>query len=371
MKIAISTITDYGNYGNRLQNYALQKILEKHFDAEVLTIKNLTCIPRFNKKERFINALKDGSILKKVAGRVFTTKDSKIRNDLDYRRSIAFKEFTEEFIKETSEVNQNTKDFSSFSVYDLFIIGSDQVWNYDFDRFSELDFVPYALSNQKVISYAASFGVSKIPSEMKSCYINGLNNLDTISVREQSGLEIVKELVSRDAQVVLDPTMLLSIKDWEVLMGKSKISLKGEKYILTYFLGNPSDEERLYIRQYAELNKLKIYNLGDPSDDKCWVAGPIDFVKLIYNAEAVFTDSFHACIFSIIFEKYFEVFDRNSNLESMNSRIDTLLTTFNLSYQKHDFNQTKRKIDYYSVNKILQRKKELSFVFLSEQIKRI
>lgn len=154
-------------------------------------------------------------------------------------------------------------------------------------------------------------------------------------------------------------------------MGKSKISLKGEKYILTYFLGNPSDEERLYIRQYAELNKLKIYNLGDPSDDKCWVAGPIDFVKLIYNAEAVFTDSFHACIFSIIFEKYFEVFDRNSNLESMNSRIDTLLTTFNLSYQKHDFNQTKRKIDYYSVNKILQRKKELSFVFLSEQIKRI
>lgn len=368
MKIGISTIIDYENYGNRLQNYALQEVLV-NLGHEVETIKNNTNVPKKSRKARIISSLKDGSAIKKIGNRLKTVRIHEDQLTSIENRNRSFSNFTNNYINETlTEINEKSIDFFYFKKFDLFIIGSDQVWNFEFDRFSALDFIPYANKTQRVISYAASFGVSQIPKKYEEVYKKGLLNLNSISVREEAGSKIVHELTSREAKVVLDPTMLVEINVWNTLAETSKFNIGEKKYILTYFLGSPLKEQEKYIFNYAKEKNYRIFQLGKIEDTQCWSAGPDGFVKLFKNAQAIFTDSYHACVFSIIFEKYFEVFERNSNDLSMNSRIDTLLSTFNINDCRYKGTEHE-KVDYTKVKIILKKEKENSLDFLNSQIK--
>lgn len=364
MKIIISTIVDYNNYGNRLQNFALQKIIED-LGHEVETLRNYT-----NKEKPFIqklsNTIKEGGLFDKINKKIFNVN---VNSSLDNQRKKAFEEFTYNNINETlNSINQNTTDFSFLDNTDCFIIGSDQVWNYNFSRFSELDFISF--SKKPKISYAASFGVSAIPKKWEFLYKKGLNQIDYISVREDAGKKIIEKLVNKDATIVLDPTMLLKRAQWEeVIEAMPKYK---EKFVLSYFLEEPLNKNQLYISEYAKRNNLSIKKLGTRDDTKLWCADPAEFINLFSQADAVFTDSFHACVFAIIFEKYFEVFDRNTKMESMNSRIDTLLNDLKITDRWNRTNERPtNNINYEKVKNLLEERRKDSLAFLKHSIEQI
>jgi hypothetical protein len=364
LKIAISTLVGYFNYGNRLQNYALQEVL-KDLGNNVVTIRDYTDIQQHRSlKERIITSLRDRSFAKKLFSKMNFNEKQKNKK-MDSERECVFRKFTDEYINESGFfIDQGTKDFSFDDEFDCYVIGSDQVWNYSFPTFSELNFVSY--SNKPKISYAASFGVDAIPDSYKSLYRKGLDKLSYISVREYAGKDIVKSIIHKDVDVVLDPTLLLSKSKWEKLIKNSVVYKK--RYILTYFLEEVSEDDKKYIYGFAKSKNLEVKRLYCRRDTDNWSAGPKEFVNLISQCEMLFTDSFHGSVFAIIFEKQFEVFSRNGYGPSMNSRIETLLNDFNISDRWHSSNNKEKKIDYSEVKKILQNKREKSFNYLNEAL---
>ncbi|HFX3824562.1 TPA: polysaccharide pyruvyl transferase family protein [Enterococcus faecium] len=365
MKIAIQTIIDYNNYGNRLQNYALHYILQKE-GHNVVSLRNEFQNPFLQKKSmyvRLVRMIKQGALFKLI-GR-------KIENQLYHKymkeRSHNFLAFTEQYIEESkfiyTEVNNKSNELNSF---DCFIIGSDQVWNYQFPRFSSFDFLTTVKAPK--ISYAASFGVSSIPDKFQNFYKQNISNINYISVRENDGVRIINRIIpDKKVEVVLDPTLLLEKTAWiDLIEGKT---FYDKKYILTYFLDEPTMQTKKYIKKIASKKNLEIRQLGTINDLEQWIAGPSEFVNLFSQAEMVFTDSFHACVFSIIFEKYFEVFERNTKLKSMNSRINTLISELQVGDRWHRENiDLLNNINFVEVNKQLSKKRVESMRFLRDSI---
>lgn len=274
-----------------------------------------------------------------------------------------FCEFNKNIKFSKEVIGPNTINNKIGKKYEKIIIGSDQVWNYNFDRFSENRFALFSPS-EKVISYAASFGISEIPENEDSIFVRGLNNISKISVREDKGAEIVKKLIKKDAQVVLDPTLLLDKQEWKKVMKKPKKVLC-KKYILTYFLGDVSEERKREIKNLANNNNFEIVNLGKIEFPLYYTAGPSEFLWYFSNAEIIFTDSFHACVFSIIFDKTFYSMNRDDKSVSMNSRIETLLTKIELKDRKFEnWKNVSLNHDYSHVKKILENEKKKSISFL-------
>lgn len=368
MKVAIQTIVDYSNYGNRLQNYALQQIL-KSYNFEVITLKNQFENPFLSKDTK--------NLIYKIffmSGRIkrINTKFNKLKYNKEFIiKKKNFLDFTKKYINESiSSIDENTDLLNLNDHYDLFFIGSDQVWNYEFPRFSQFDFLE-GISKPK-ISYAASFGVSSIPDEFSSFYSKGLKNIDFISVRENAGKKIIQNLVpDKSVEVTLDPTLLLDKSNWESLISTHKKYT--EPFILTYFLDKPNRNNQIYIDKIAKKYNLKIKQLSTLEDLENYVHGPDEFVNLFSQATMVFTDSFHACVFSIIFEKYFEIFERNTTLKSMNSRIDTLFTNLEVENRWHNENQIdiKSDIEYKNINRNLEYLRNQSHKFLDDAISKV
>ncbi|MDT2757489.1 polysaccharide pyruvyl transferase family protein [Enterococcus asini] len=370
MKIAIQTIVDYNNYGNRLQNYALQKILENR-DYEVVTLRNNFSNPYLsnaqpnNKIVKVLSSVKDGSFINKLSSRF--GRKYKLISKYQSKRLEIFKGFSMEYIRESSDIyNEKLQNSDELKKFDAFIIGSDQVWNYSFRRFSEFDFLP--LVNQPKISYAASFGVDTIPKNMKEIYSKNLSTLDYISVREDKGKDIIHELVpDKPAKVVLDPTLMLDKQEWRELIQDRKVYT--DKFVLTYFLDEPTTENQKYISKIAKGNNLEVKKLANVFDEELWLADPAEFVNLFSQAEIVFTDSFHACVFSIIFEKYFEIFERNTKMKSMNSRIDTLMSNLHTGNRWHRGNSNLLELpDYHVINQYLEEQRKESYDFLESSL---
>lgn len=351
MKTAIITICDNNNYGNRLQNYALQEILKQITNSEVITIWNETFYTKKSTEAK--KKLKD--IINLLLQKKLTIREFK------------FKKFTNQYINATKKLyTGNIKIDDSYSQY---VIGSDQIWNYMFrgSNFGNFEFAMFA--NQKnIISYAASFGVSELSKEVYNTYISGLSHLNQISVREKSGSIITKNLIGKEAMVVLDPTLLLDTSVWNQLIKKPR-HLKTSKYILMYFLGNLDNDKKILIEEFALTNDCIIINVLDQSSEyyKC---DPSEFLYLEKNAFLICTDSYHSTIFSFVFNRPFVIFERNDTHLNMNSRLETLLNLFKLN--DHKFNnsltQDNLKHDYTNSYKILELEREKSLNFLKKHL---
>ena len=205
---------------------------------------------------------------------------------------------------------------------DSFIIGSDQVWNpyYEAKEYEFLTFVP----KEKRLSFAASIGADSIPEDAKWYFKKNLSDMKYISVREERAAEIVKELTGRDADITLDPTLLLDKADWEIIAKKPTINIE-DKYICTYFLGEVPEAVKAFTKEKA----LPIYALNSQDSPELFTLDPAEFLYMIQNASYVLTDSFHAVAFSIKFHKEFYVFDRKEEgVSSMFSRIETITKRF-------------------------------------------
>lgn len=298
-KIGIVTLWGNHNYGNRLQNYAVERLIGSlGFEPRTIVIKDL------NSRNHLLHSIK-------------VRISEKIKNPQMAVRKKAFDVFNNTYIHPIDMIEQIECS--------ALICGSDQIWNYTFPEFSSEMFLSFAKGRQ-TISLSASFGVSTIPDEKRTFYSEMIRSLDYISVREEQGAKLVKSLSGRDATVLVDPTMALGEKEWTRLVDGMERPL--EPYVFTYFLGRHPNE--LNKRITNELGYKKVISFNNQAVPSYYAASPLDFVSMIAGSSAVITDSFHGAVFSIIFDKPFVVFDRSTMERSMSSRLDTLLRKFHL-----------------------------------------
>ena len=370
-KIGIITLNGYSNYGNRLQNYAVQEVLKSlGFYVETLLV-NVKKIEQEDSKASVINRivkLKNTSyrdIWQKIDKYFWVITHKKEITMSKLKRKEIFYKFTRNYIKETEFcICDNNIPADLESCYDYFVVGSDQVWNPAYMSGSEIYFLTFA-PKAKRIAFSPSFGVSEIPLEYQEDYKKGINGFNYLSVRENDGARLIKELTDRNALVLIDPTLMLDKEKWVSISSKPD-NITGKKYILTYFLGSFSTKLKKSIKKISKDNNLEIINLADVRDSKTYKTGPSEFINYINSASVLFTDSFHGCVFSILMGTPFIVFDRIGS-QSMYSRINTLLSTFQLESRKAQNIKTNEQIfevDYSHIPSILdfERKKALDYL---------
>lgn len=327
MRVAI--ITHYynsKNYGGNLQAYALCRVLNNMG----LKTEQLSYDRYSGRKKR--NFRPNG--LKKYLNRCITKMmNLRIKDNLK-RRNSSIEQFNKTQIPHTETVYDRNSIAQCAGRYEVFITGSDQVWHpIAYCPAYGLEFVP---SDKIKLSYAASIAADTISDEYCDVLKKSLSDFSGISVRERNAADIVAELVTIPVQVSLDPTLLLSREEWEEICSTSKIE---KPYLFCYFLGNDEIHRRL-AEEYAEAQGLIIvtlpYLLGNYrrcdkkfGDEQLYDISPADFIALIKNADMIFTDSFHATVFSIIYEKRFVVFDRAIS-GSMGSRLSSLMDMLGL-----------------------------------------
>lgn len=361
MKVGIVTITNGENYGNRLQNYATQNVLTK-LGCEVETVFN-------NYGDNKNSYVKEGikSIICLVAQKLTINGNYKINN---MERVRKFKRYNDRLINKSKfEFGRGNAPKEIKDNYDFFVTGSDQVWNPEFPINSNIEFLTFAKPGQR-IAYSASFGISKLPDRCKENYRKWINDMDYLSVREEAGADIIKELTGRDAEVLVDPTIMLSKDEWLSIAQKPKC-YKGKKYILTYFLGEMSKEVNMKLNKLAKENDYEIINLLDKMDREIYSVDPSEFIWLINNAELMCTDSFHGVVFSLIMKTPFVILDRISNCSSMNSRIDTLLKLFNKEerYGMDIEDENIFNMDFSNVDSIMEEERKRAYRYLKNAMK--
>ena len=324
-KVGIITLHGYHNYGNKLQNYALQESIKKlGFDVATVIIS----LPR-EKRKHIVDKISklftiDGQ--KKIFNRICKLIKYYFNKSLEDKRIKVFKSFSNEYLLEMFyDYNNETLTYLA-NKFDFFITGSDQVWNPIYKNELPIYFLTFCRPNQR-LSYAPSFGQATIPKEYEDKYRAWLSEMKALSVREESGAKIIKDLTGRDAPVVVDPTLLISKEHW-LSIAKKASNRPDDDYILTYFLGKVSAETKKQIKYFSKKYKMRVISLADLNDKDTYVAGPSEFIDYINSASILLTDSFHGVVFSISLEKPFIVYERLGS--SMYSRIETLLDVFNL-----------------------------------------
>ena len=363
IRLGIITLTDYFNYGNRLQNYALQEAVSKLSKNIIIkTVWYKKCDFKISKKYFTFNNVRR-YIFNRHGFRDFINKRGYV---FDIIREYNFKKFSDKYINSVFdfEVKNDLNER-----YDYFIAGSDQIWNPYWLK-DATEFLQFADRNKRV-AYAASFGVSEIKPDKIEIVKKGLEGIDYISVREQAGAKIVKDLTGKDVPVLVDPTLLLTAEEWEKVMDRP-VWYSDEKYILVYFLSKLPDKIRNDIKNLAEKYKLKIIDLMDRENIDYYCSPPSEFLYLIKNCSLMYTDSFHGTVFSILNKRPFVTCSREGGM-NMDSRIDTLLSMFNLENRKISKENNYEianpmEIEYPDVEKILDRERQRSKEFLCKAL---
>lgn len=328
MKIGIITLPLHTNYGGILQAYALQTVLERMGHEVVVLDKGQ--IQHYKLWEACW-----------IYPKRFITKFIKRRDiDIFARRQYnkiypIISQYTQQFIDKYIHVLTVEKCRKLRSQnFDAIIVGSDQIWRSKYNENIKNAYLKFAEQwNIKRISYAASFGTDKWEYTAKQTQICAklANKFDAVSVRENSGIRLCHDYLGVNAQHVLDPTMLLSVKDYMGLVEKSNVPISSGN-LLCYILDENEDIHKL-VDVVAEEKKLIPFRVNSKVEDKNAPIGeriqpPVEqWLRGFYDAEFVITDSFHACVFSILFNKPFMVY---GNRERGLSRLVSLLKTFDL-----------------------------------------
>lgn len=362
MKIGILTFHNTNNYGASLQSYALFSYIHSlGYDVEIINYQN----DKMNKDlERAYLAPQKG-IYEKIKYHLYFGFYLKKRKDL-------FELFKNRMILSVPSIHLTTELSLISKNYSKIIVGSDQVWNYNITD-DDYNFYLQFCENKQKISYAASFGLCEFDLLHKEKIINLLSDFNNISVRENEAQKFIESNLRLKIPVVVDPTLLLSKRNWKSLIKERIIKYP---YILIYSFGL-SDQMKYFADNLSKKNKIKIVHIdGSPKNilSNNWNSirgiGPIEWVNLFYYADTIITNSFHGTVFSLNFEKdfYTELLKDNSKV---NSRLISILQITKLNDRlltSDNKNVEKKKIEYYKVNKILDVYKKNSYDFIREAL---
>lgn len=375
MKIAVLTLRLHSNYGGILQAYALMHTL-KQLGHEPYLVNN-----QYFKKRSYISfyfIYIRNAIQKYLLGR----KNIEIFQEKRYRNEYEIvckntRMFVEKNIYPLTDFICTEKDWKELQKhykFDAYIVGSDQVWRPAYFKHVEYFFLSFLKSDTvKRIAYAASFGTQEWTFSKKQTSLCGrlLKKFDAVSVREESAINMCKQYFGVEAIQVLDPTMLLSKDDYKMLLPK-EMKLRSDVDLLVYLL-DVNDLKSQVVSRIEQQMKTKGVWINNPkSENKKLsyvdrVAPPVENWLLgFFSARYVVTDSFHACVFSILFHIPFWVV---GNSARGLARFQSLLSLFGLENRLLDgnnliLNLVCDDIDWRYVDKQLQflRSKSLSFL---------
>lgn len=371
LKIANLTLDGYFNYGNVLQRYAVCNWL-MGLVGEVKSLwfsSQVGFLPYLQLRYFWMKDSWDWKMWIKLGinWKGTTSKLLSGKNAWEAARNAGIKSFVDRYIPVHYDV-----DFSTVAdEYDYFIVGSDQVWNPHFADFEKF-FIKFA-PPEKRVSYAASISCPEIPQDKLGSFLDGINGMKAISVREQAGADLIEKLTGCKAEVVADPTMLVAAEKWREIARKPSW-LKGDEQILTtYFLGKRPDE---IINRLADEHGLKVVNILDERVFEHYAVAPEEWLWLIDNARLMYTDSFHGTVFSILFNRPFVVAERIGDgcVNKMTSRIDTLLGKFALEGRRGTKENgymisNPMEIQYRDVEMILAKEREKAENYLARAFK--
>jgi hypothetical protein len=363
MKVNTITCHEVYNYGASLQEYALLAFLNnKGFDAEVLHYKPPYLSGHFNLRA-ISNPKFDKPILKEL---YLLAKLPKRLKSLEKKRN--FDAFHKKYIPTNKTLYRTNEELKkNLPEGDVFICGSDQIWNSYFQNGKDpafyLNFVP---DNKKKISYAASFAIDELEEEIKPLVKENVERMHAVGVRETSGVRILNELGIDNAVQVLDPVFLLEKSHWEQFIKPVK-----EQFVFVYdFDSNPVIKE-IALKLKKEKG-WKIYTLNsniDYADENFWLEGSEKFLSLVSQSQMNITNSFHSTAFSLIFERQLVVVNRS---EKINTRMRDLLELMGLSEylisNSREFD-TLPKIDFKEVKPQMGKHIQRSTEFLLKSIR--
>lgn len=369
----IKTLTTYNvyNYGASLQAYALQQyLINQGHDVEIINYQ-----PEYLRRKYDYRWVNPESKMSKYALTRFIYRIMKfLQRQTTLKRKAAFDNFTNNMLRQTkikyldySELKKNPPEA------DLYIVGSDQIWNVFYETGRDDAFFLDFVRKGKKVSYAASFSYINIDGENKKRIKRLLDDFTAVSVREYQGVDILKE-IGVESEWVLDPVFLLSIEDWKAIMCPFN---KKEKYLLVYDFEKNKKLKDFALR-YAKEHKLEIYSINDTyplfyADKNFNNAGPIDFLTMIYNCDAFISNSFHGTAFSIMFNKPVFVFNRHRH--KVNSRMESLMTLFGLSDciepSSDNIKVYCKYFDYNRINSIIEKERKKSYSFITNLCKSI
>lgn len=352
MKIATLTYQRHDNYGAMLQCYALQRKL-KNYGVETDVIDYICDV---SVRPFSIKSLKVKGIKRYITGIIGAiTRLPRAKSFTDFRKLI-------DMTKTVTDKNISQIGAS----YDGYIVGSDNVWNSDITGLDERYFLSFVADKRRRASYAASFGSSNIREAQRDTYKQMLADFAVLSCREKSGAMLIENLTEKRAEIVCDPTMLLTKKEWSAL---AKNPRKRKPYLLAYQMV-PSLAFVKFVNKVAKAKKLKVVFIPFPYGlIKCTSKlsiGPLEWLGLFEKADYIVTDSFHGCTFSIIFNKQFVV-----RISQLGERIDNLLSL--LKIRERVVNTAEealalQTIDYTPVNATLDEFKFKSETYLQNLI---
>ncbi len=376
MRIGILTLPLHTNYGGILQAYALQRVLQG-MGHEVVVIDEEKQF-RFSLKRRIEMYVK-GKLKRLLLG-----KDAIIYSPEYYKLLWeARTKYTGQFVAEhiarrgVSNISEITE-----GEFDAFVVGSDQIWR---ERYAKLfpgvrnAFLQFTEGwNVRRISYAASFGTDKWEynkSDTVTCSVM-VQRFDAVSVREASGVELCRDKLSVEATHVVDPTLLLDSTDYIKLINTDTSRSQGD---LMCYLPDQSTDSSKIVSSIAEAKALKPFSTNTQTENQQLsleerIQPPIEeWLQGFRDAEFVVTDSFHACIFSILFAKPFVVIGNKSRGMA---RFESLLQVFGLTDRlvcSHEDYLSRREtllkpIDYEQVSRILDKKRSEALEFLGEAL---
>lgn len=365
MKIAILTLPLHSNYGGIIQNYALQTVLER-MGHEVYTIN-------LNMPKAKMNLVKAPlSISKRILKKLLGRKDGIIFIEKKHNHDkLIIEQHVRRFINDNIHLTkpfyskEDLKEINDMG-FDAIVVGSDQVWRIPY-AYPDIQtyFLDFITNNKiKKIAYSASFGTDEIEFSEKEINDCGelIKSFDFISVREDAGLDLINNKYKWECKNkpihTLDPTMLLSKEDYNNLSSDYENQLDGE---LFYYILDMTEDKRKVIEQLSKDLGYKPFTVRAKND--MWyddpherIVPPLELWLQAFNkAKYVFTDSFHGCVFSIIFNKDFIVY---GNADRGMSRFTSLINRFNLndrfivSFDGYKKEILLNSIDYKNINNI-------------------
>lgn len=399
-KVGIMTLYFNYNYGAALQAYALRQTVEEMgFDAEDI---------------RYYRVINGKSTMRKDSISVninfLLLHPARVLERFKQKFKKLEKRFYQGFFQLTGKINIRKKLFDDFykthlvqsrssydgprdisacgQEYDVFICGSDNIWNINMlDTSFMLDFVP---DDKLKIAYAPGLSSDSLPSHIADRIAGPLSRLDYLSCRESNGAKLVSAMIGREVFVALDPTLLRTANEWRRLEQPIQ-DVQGLKnnYILCFFLGT-NEHSRKTAESIAELYRMKIVTLPFLTDEirigdlefgdiKLFNVGPRELLYLIGNAGFICTDSYHGTVFSILYNKPFLTFDRfnNKKTKALNLRSHNLLSLLGISTNRIIRKQMcpselksilEEEINYDSVNAVIAEKRNESLVFLNNSL---
>lgn len=370
-KVLLTTVFSGYNYGSSLQALATKTILKDlGCDCELVAMRSLVKGRDIRIKKLMTILIRSLLVRDKNRTNALSTYKGSYNKVMIGDSVTRFASFTNEYL-EPHYMNWNSLKRLAKECVACFA-GSDQIWNSSTMYVDPLYYLRFAPAEKRV-AFAPSLGRNFIAAYNRKKMSKWISEFAYLSVREDSGVKLVKELTGREAIHLVDPTLMVSGDTWKKILN---IDDRQENYILTYFLDKPSLFARKVIAELKETLKCEViaipYQFDDMSFcDKVVPTGPIEFIDLINNAKCVLTDSFHGTVFSINLHTPFYVFGRNyGTAHSQNSRIESILKMMNMQdrFEPCNYCESWNHVDFEYSENILAKERNTCRKYILEAI---